>query len=325
MNAVVYTKYGSPDVLQLKEVKKPTPKNHEVLIKIKATTVTAADGLMRRGEPAWGRLILGLTGPRRRFQIPGIELAGVVEAVGKDVTRFKPGDELFGFTGFGAGAHAQFTCMPETGSLALKPANLGFEEAAAAVDGATTALFFLRDKANVQSGQKVLIIGASGSIGTYAVQLARHFGAEVTGVCSGKNVELVKSLGADKVIDYTKEDFTQSRETYDIIFDTVTKSSFARCKNVLAQNGRYLPTTGLVNAFLVRWTALTGGKRVISGMSIEKNDALAFLKGLIESEKLRIVIDKRYPLAQISEAHRYVDKGHKRGNVVISVTHGALL
>ncbi|MAT99266.1 MAG: NAD(P)-dependent alcohol dehydrogenase [Anaerolineaceae bacterium] len=321
MNAIVYEQYGPPDVLQLKEVAKPTPKNNELLIKVHATTVTAADGLMRRGEPRWGRLILGLRTPRKRFQIPGIELAGEIEAVGKDVNRFKPGDPVFGFTGFGAGAHAEYTCMPEKGSLALKPANISYEEAAAAVDGASTAYFFLKEKANMQSGQKVLIIGASGSIGTYAVQLAKHFGAEVTGVCSTRNIELVKSLGADKVIDYTQEDFSQSGETYDIIFDTVTKSSFSRCKDSLKPNGCYLPTTGLINSFLARWTSLTDGKQVISGMSIEKNEALAFLKGLIEAEQLKIIIDRRYPLAQIAEAHRYVDKGHKRGNVIITVAH----
>lgn len=319
MKAIVWTKYGPPDVLRLQTVEKPTPKDNEVLIRVFATTVTAADCLMRSGEPRWGRLILGLRKPRKRFQIPGVELAGEIEAVGKDVKRFKAGDQVFGFTGFGASAYAEYTCMPAKGSLCLKPANRSYEEAAAAVDGASTAFFFLRDKANIQPGQKVLIIGASGSIGSYAVQLARHFGAEVTGVCSTRNIELVKSLGANQVIDYTKEDFAQSGETYDIIFDTVTKSSFSRCKQSLKGNGCYLPTTGLINSFLMRWTSITGGKQVISGMSIEKNEALVFIKELIEAEKLKIVIDRRYPLAQIAEAQRYVEKGHKTGNVVITV------
>ena len=321
MKAIVYQEYGSPDVLQLKEIAKPTPKHNEVLIKIYATTVTAADCLMRKGEPRWGRLILGLRKPRKRYQIPGIELAGEIEAVGKDVKRFKVGEQVYGFTGFAASAHAQYSCMKEHGSLAIKPVNKSYAEAAAAVDGASTAYFFLKEKANIQPGQKVLIIGASGSIGTYAVQLAKYFGAKVDGVCSTRNIELVKSLGADKVIDYTKEDFTQSGATYDIIFDTVSKSSFSQCKKSLKEKGCYLPTTGLINSFLKLWTALLGGKRVISGMSVEKNEALVFLKELLETNKLKIIIDKCYPLTEIAEAHRYVDHGHKRGNVVITVEH----
>lgn len=321
MKAVVWAQYGSPDFLQLKEVQKPQIKDNELLIKVFATTVTAADCLMRSGEPAWGRLILGLRKPRKRFQIPGIELAGEVDAVGKAVKRFKKGDQVYGFTGFGAGAHAQYTRMPEKGSLALKPANKSYEEAVAAVDGASTALYFLKEKAHIQSGQHVLVIGASGSIGTYAVQLAKLFGAEVTGVCSTRNIDLVKSLGADHVIDYTQEDFTAGSQCYDIIFDTVTKSSFAHCKGSLTQNGCYIPTSGLLNSFLMRWTALRGGKRVISGMSIEKNKALATIRELIEAEKLKIVIDRRYPLAEIAAAHHYVAKGHKKGNVVITVDH----
>lgn len=319
MKAIVYEKYGTPDVLQLKDVEKPTPKANEVLIKVFATTVTSADSTMRKGEPLWGRLIIGLRKPRKKLTVLGLELAGEIEAIGTEVKRFKKGDRVFGFTGFGVGAYAEYKCMPEKGSLCLKPTNKSYEEAAAAVDGASTALFFLRDKANIQSGESVLIIGASGSIGTYAVQLAKYFGAAVTGVCSTKNIELVKSLGADKVIDYTQEDFTRNSETYDIIFDTVGKSSFSQCNGVLKGNGRYLPTTGLKNKFLSLWTSIIGGKQVVSGMSIEKTESLIFLKELIEAEKLQIIIDRCYPLAQIAEAHRYVDTGHKKGNVIITV------
>jgi NADPH:quinone reductase-like Zn-dependent oxidoreductase len=318
MKAMVYTTYGSPEVLQLKQIEKPTPSDVQVLIKVCATTVTSADCMMRRGEPLWGRVILGLRKPSRK--ILGLELAGVIEAVGKDVKRFRKGDQVYGFTGFGLGAHAEYVCMPEHGSLALKPVNKTYAEAAAAVDGASTALFFLRDKANIQPGQKVLINGASGSIGTYAVQLAKYFGAEVTGVCSTRNIELVRSLGADKVIDYTREDFTKNAEAYDIIFDTVGKSSFANCKNSMKKNGCYLPTTGLQNNFLMLWTSIRGGKQVKAGMSVQKQAALVFLKELIETDKLKIVIDKCFPLEQLAEAHRYVESGHKKGNVVITVT-----
>lgn len=318
MKAIVYTRYGPPDVLQLKEVAKPLPKDDQVLIKVHATSVTAADCLVRKCEPAWGKLILGLRGPRRK--IIGTELAGEIEAVGQDVKRFRQGDQVYGFTSFRLAAYAEYTCMPEKGSLGIKPTNLTYEQAAAAVDGGTTALFFLRDKGKIQPGEKVLINGASGSIGMYAVQLAKYFGAEVTGVCSGKNAELVKSLGADHVIDYTQEDFTQNKDAYDIIFDTVGKSSFARCKGALKENGRYLPTTGLNNNVLHLWTAVFGSKKVVSGMSIQKSDALVFLKDLIEAGKLQIIIDRTYPLEQIAEAHRYVETGHKRGNVIINIT-----
>jgi NADPH:quinone reductase-like Zn-dependent oxidoreductase len=319
VKAIVYTQYGPPDVLQLKEVEKPTPKDNEVLVKVHATTVTPSCCMVRKGNPLWGRIILGFTKPRKKT--PGIELAGEVEAVGKDVKRFRKGDQVYGFTGFGLGAYAEYTLMPEQGSLVLKPANMTYEEAAASVDGASTALFFLRDKGNIRSGQKVLIYGASGSIGTYAVQLAKYFGADVTGVCIARNSELVMSLGADKVIDYTQEDFTQNGETYDIIFDTVGKSSFARCKNSLTPNGCYLPTVGLINTALKLWTSLRGGKKVISGMSIEKKSALVFLKELFEAGTLKPVIDRCYPLEQIAQAHEYVEKGHKKGNVVITVSH----
>jgi NADPH:quinone reductase-like Zn-dependent oxidoreductase len=321
MKAIVYTQYGPPEVLQLAEVEKPTPKDNEVLIRIHATTVTPSDGLMRSGESVMGRIILGLTKPRRKFRILGTELAGEIESVGKNVKRFRPGDQVYGFRGFGTGTYAEYKCMSENGSLAIKPANLTCEEATAVVDGASTALFFLRDKGNIQSGQKVLIIGASGCIGSFAVQLARHFGAEVTGVCSTTNAELVKSLGADRVIDYTQEDFTKNNETYDIIFDTAGKSSFSRCKSSLKKNGRYLLTTGnmLANYILTLWTSMVGSKKFVFGLSIEKTEALIFLKELIEAGKIKPVIDRCYPLEQIAEAHRYVDTGHKKGNVVITV------
>jgi NADPH:quinone reductase-like Zn-dependent oxidoreductase len=324
MKAIVHTQYGSPDVLHLEEVPKPVPKDNEVLIKVYATTVTSAECGMRKGQPLWGRIILGLTKPRKKLRTLGLELAGEIEAVGKNVTRFRVGDQVFGFTGFGVGACAEYKCMPETGSLALKPVNKSYEEAVAVVDGASTALYFLRDKANILPGQKVLINGASGSIGTYAVQLAKYFEAEVTGVCGTRNVELVKSLGADHVIDYSQADFTKNRETYDVIFDTVGKSSFSRCKMVLKRDGCYISTTGLINYFLVLWTSIIGTKKVKSGMSVEKNKALIFLKEMVEADKLKIIIDRCYPLEQTAEAHRHVETGHKKGNVVITVEQDAI-
>jgi NADPH2:quinone reductase len=327
MKAIVYTDYGPPDVLQLKEVEKPAPKNNEVLIKVHATTVTHAEGMARRADSLMSRIFLGFRKPRKK--ILGMELAGEIESLGKDVRRFQKGDQVYGFTGFGLGAYAEYTCLPEKGSLAIKPANLTYAEAASIVDGGTTALFFLRDEGNIQSGQKVLVYGASGSIGTYAVQLAKYFGAEVTGVCSTANVQLVKSLGTDQVIDYTKEDFATNGETYDIIFDTVGKSSFSHCKNSLKENGRYLLTTGGLNFYLlVFWNLIRDrlpgrqtGKRIVCALSIEKKDALTFLRELIEAGRIKPVIDRCYPLEQIVEAHQYVDKGHKKGNVVITVSH----
>lgn len=321
MKAVVYTQYGAPEVLHLQEVEKPAPKDKEVLIRVRATSVTAADGLMRRGDGLTSRIVLGVGGPRRK--ILGTEVAGEIESIGKDVKRFKSGDQVYGFTGFGLGAYAEYVCMPEAGSLVIKPSTVTYEEAAAIADGATTALFFLRDKAHIQRGQRVLILGASGSIGTYAVQLAKHFGAEVAGVCSGKNAELVMSLGAERVFDYTREDFATSGETFDIIFDTVGKSSFSRCKGSLKKNGCYLVTTGnMVESYLrTWWTSMTDGKRFIFGMSIEKTSALLFVKELIEAGKIKPIMDRCYPLEQIVEAHRYVESGHKRGNVVITVAH----
>ena len=274
---------------------------------------------MRRGRPLWGRVVLGFLRPRRRMRTLGTELAGVVESVGRNVTRFRVGDEVFGFAGFRIGANAEYMRLDETASLSIKPTNTSFEEAAAAVDGASTALFFLRDKAGVGAGDRVLIVGASGSIGSFAVQLARHFGADVTGVCSTGNVEFVESLGAQRVIDYTREDFTRANAAYDIVFDTAGKSSFAACRGALAPGGRYVVTTGLINYLLALPMRAGRGKRVVTGISFDKSEALPFIRSLIEADRLRIVIDRCYPMEEIVEAHRYVDSGRKRGNVAIKV------
>lgn len=260
MKAIVCPKYGSPDVLQLREVEKPTPKDNEVLIKVYAASVTAADGMMRRGSPVYARLLLGLMRPKR--PIPGTGFSGVVEAVGQEVARFKEGDPVFGETGLGFGANAEWVCLPETGVLAAKPTQMTHEQAAPVCDGALTSLNFLKEIGNVQSGQSVLINGASGSLGTAAVQLAKHLGAGVTGVCSGANVELVKALGADRVIDYTKEDFTKAGQAYDVVFDTVGRSSFPRCKGALKPHGVYLsPVLSLPLLLQTMWTTRSDGPK----------------------------------------------------------------
>ena len=325
MKAIVLTKYGSPDVLKLKELKKPTPKDNEILIKIYATTATGGDCEIRKFKIPilfwlFLRIYVGIIKPRGNF-ILGQELAGEIEAVGKNVKRFKQGDSIFGTPGMGFGAYAQYICLPENRMLALKPANTTYEEAAVIPMGGYNALHFLR-KANVQNGQKVLIYGASGSIGTIAVQLAKYFGAEVTGVCSTTNLELVKSLGADKVIDYTKEDFTQSDEIYDVIFDVPGKSPFSGSLSSLKKNGLYvLANPSLLDIIRGLWTSITSSKKVITEFASEKIEDLVFLKELIEKGKIKSAIDRRYPLEQTAEAHRYVENGHKKGNVVITVEH----
>jgi NADPH:quinone reductase-like Zn-dependent oxidoreductase len=322
MKAIICTRYGPPEVLQLKEVEKPAPKDTEVLIKVHAATVASGDCWIRSSTyAAWfwlpARIMFGITKPRKKT--PGNELAGEIEAVGKDVKLFKKGDQVYGANrklSFG-GANAEYACFLED-EIAIKPADITYEEAATVPIGGLTALHILR-KGNIRSGQKVLIYGASGCVGTYAVQLARHFGAEVTGVCSTANLELVRSLGADKVIDYTKVDFTKNGETYDIIFDTVRKTSFSRCKNSIKKNGLYLTVDWPL--FQALWTSMIGSRKVIFGTPPIRAENLIFIKELIEAGKLKAVIDRRYPLEQIVEAHRYVDKGHKKGNVVITVGH----
>jgi NADPH:quinone reductase-like Zn-dependent oxidoreductase len=322
MKAVVCTKYGPPEVLQLQEVEKPTPKVNEVLIKVYATTVTLYDCWQRSGTapPGFGLLYRLATGFRKPKQpIFGTELAGEIEAVGKDVKLFRKGDQIFGYTGMSLGAYVEYICLPEDGVLAIKPNNMTFEEAAAVQQGALTALYFLR-KANIQSGQKVLIFGASGGVGTFAVQLAKHFGAEVTGVASTAKLELVKYLGADKVIDYTKEDFTKNGETYDVIFDTVGKSVVRRSKRSLKRDGFYLFTTfGLPKLFKILWHKMRSKMKVFLGTLEETTEDLIFLRDLIEARKLKSVIDRSYLLEQAAEAHRYVETGQKKGQVVITI------
>jgi len=329
MKAIVWTEYGPPEVLQLKEVATPTPQDDEVLIRIYATTVTAGDCEQRSLKlPFWlalpMRAYVGLQRPKR-ITILGMELAGEIEAVGNDVTRFRNGDQVFAATGFARmGTYAEYICLPEEpedGALALKPANLTYEEATAVPVGGLEALHFLRQGA-IQSEQQVLINGAGGTIGTFAVQLAKYFGAEVTGVDSTEKLDMLRSIGADQVIDYTREDFTNSGETYDVVLDVVGKSSFSGTIQSLKQDGCYLlANPGLSQMVRGRWTSRISSKKVIFGAAHLKTDDLLFLKELIEAGKLKSVIDRCYPLEQAAEAHRYVETGHKKGHVVLTIDH----
>ena len=322
MKAIICTKYGPPEVLQLQEVEKPTPKDNQVLIKIHATTAFMGDCEMRGLRFSFMmrflmRLAFGFRGPRKK--ILGQELAGEIESIGNDVKLFKKGDQVFATTGFVFGGYAEYVCLPEDGVISIKPTNITFEEAAAVPVGGTNALYFIK-KGDIKKGQKVLIIGAGGSIGTMGVQLAKYYGAEVTAVDSTKKLDMLRSIGADHVVDYTQEDYSKNEETYDVIFDVAGKSSFSGSKRVLKKKGILL----LANprfSHVIRglWTKMASGKNVISGGVVEKSEDLVFLKELIEAGKIKSVIDRRYPLEQIVEAHRYVDTGQKAGNVVINV------
>ena len=322
MKAIVWTQYGSPYVLQLREVEKPSPRDNEVLIKIHAATVTIGDCEVRSlkisiliGLPI--RLYAGLRKPKR-ITILGQELAGEIEAVGKEVTRFKKGDLIFAATFFRFGAYAEYICLPEQ-YLVLRPANMTYQEAATIPTGGINGLHFLRT-ANVQSGESILINGAGGSIGTYALQIAKSFGADVTAVDSAEKLAMLRSIGADHVIDYTKEDFTKNGETYDVIIDVIGRSSFSRSVRALKPNGRYILGNASFSGMIrQRWTPMRSGKKVIVAVARYKPEDYAFLKELIEAGKLKSIIDRCYPLEQTAEAHRYVDEGHKKGNVVITI------
>lgn len=318
MKAIIYEQYGSPAVLKLKEVETPLPKDNEVLIRVHATAVNSGDIRLRKADPFAVRFVFGLLSPK--IPILGVVLAGEIVTVGKNVKLFKAGDKVYGKTGMDFGAYAEYKCLPENAVLAIKPAYLTYEEAAAIPFGGTTALFFLR-KANISSGQKVLIYGASGAVGTSAVQLAKYFGAEVTAVCSTGNVAMLQSLGADKVIDYSKEDFSKSGDNYDIILDTVGKSPFKGSVRSLKKNGKYIRVVHMALGPILKgiWISMTSSKKVIGGQIKETAENMVFLNGLIESGKLKPVIDRTYPFEQIIDAHTYVEKGHKKGNVVITV------
>ena len=321
MKAMICTQYGPAEVLQLAEVEKPAPKAAEVLVRINATSVTSGDCRIRGLNVPTGfgilvRLTFGFRRPRKA--VLGMNLAGVIESVGDSVNVFKVGDQVFGTSGMNLGAYAEYICLPENSVLAIKPKNMSDEQAAALPFGTLSALSFLRDKGKIESGQNVLIYGASGSVGSAAVQLARYFGATVTAVCSAANVEMVKELGAQRLIDYNKEDFTQLGEQYDIVFDTVGKTPFAKTLQTLKPNGRYLlAVAGLPLQIRALWTSLIGNKKVIAGVAGETKADLEFLKALFEAGKLKPVIDRCYAFEQIPEAHQYVDSGHKKGNVVI--------
>lgn len=326
MNAIEYKNYGTPAVFELNQVAKPTPKADEVLVKIHASTVTAADIMMREGKPVIGRLYLGIKQPKRT--ILGFEFAGEVVEVGNAVTRFKVGDAVFGGTTT-LGCYAEYACISESDVITTMPDGIRYEEAAPMSGSAVTVWNFLVRVANIQRGQKILIIGASGGVGTYAVQLAKHLGAVVTGVCSTQNVALVKSLGADEVIDYTQADFTQNGEQYDIIFDTVNKSSFSACNKSLAPKGVYMPTVFGVGILGQMLAAAIGGKKIKSSSTglLPQKTRLGYLeevKTLLQTGKIKTVVDRTYPLNQMTEAHTYVEKGHKKGSVIISINgaHG---
>jgi NADPH:quinone reductase-like Zn-dependent oxidoreductase len=327
VKVVLHTRYGPADLLELKEVEKPTPKEDEVLIAIKATTVSTGDCNIRnftfvtKSMLPMARLMFGVRKPWKA-RVLGTELAGEVERVGAGVRRFKTGDRVVASTGMAGGGHAEYVCLPETGALAIKSNALSWEEAVAIPFGANTALYFLRDLGCVQAGQEVLIIGASGSIGSAGVQLAKHFGATVTAVCSAANVEMVKSLGAQNVIDYTKEDFTRNTKEYDLILDIVGATSFDRCQKLLKPKGVFLQNI-MSWAAMARmiWTSVTGGKKLKGGVAMEDRRRMLFIADLVKAGKLRPVIDRSYPLERIAEAFRYVEQGHKKGNVVITVSH----
>jgi NADPH:quinone reductase-like Zn-dependent oxidoreductase len=331
MKAIVFTEYGTPDVLKLKEMAKPAPKDNEILVKVHATPVNYGDLTARNfanltsrefnmPAPLYlpARMAFGWSKPK--VNILGSELGGEVEAVGRDVTKFKVGDQVFAYVGMGMGANAEYICISESGTVALKPANLSYEEAVTLPYGAIMATSLL-GKANIQRGQKVLINGASGGIGSMAVQLAKYYGAEVTGVCGTPRLAFVKSLGADKVIDYTKEDFTQNGETYDLVFDILGRSSFSKLKRSLKPNGIYLLASYKMKALLdMLWTSLTGSKqKVICAFANETAESLEFVKKLVEEGKVKAIVDKSFPMEQAAEAHRYVESGHKQGNVVIAM------
>jgi NADPH:quinone reductase-like Zn-dependent oxidoreductase len=317
MKAIVYTKYGPPGVLQLKEVEKPTLKDNEILVKVMATAINSGDWRLRKADPFGVRLFFGLTKPK--INILGCVFSGEIEKTGKEVTLFKVGDQVFGATDMRFGAYAEYKCMPENGALALKPNNITHNEAAVIPFGGTTALFFIK-KANITSGQKILINGASGAVGSAAVQLAKYFGADVTGVCSTPNIDLVKSLGADKIIDYTKDDFTGNGETYDVIFDTVNTLSISDSLGSLNKKGiLILSAAGMSGMIRGLWASMTGTGKVMTGLIKQTAEDISFLKELVEAGKMRAVIDRTYPLEQTAEAHAYVEKGHKKGNVAIEL------
>lgn len=317
MKAAVYQQYGAPEVLQIQELTKPSPKSNEVLIRIRATAVTSGDCRLRAADPFAVRFFFGLFSPSKK--VLGEDLSGEVEAVGSAVTRFKPGDQVFGAAGMGFGAHAEYICLPENGAIDFKPENMTHEEAAASVFGGATAYHFVK-KANIQPGQKVLVYGASGAVGSAAVQLARYFGAEVTGVCSGANAAMVKNIGATDVIDYTQTDFSKTGKTWDVVYETVNKAPVSSCFAAVKNGGTLLLGAAMLPEMMRgKWASLGSGKKVIAGVAFATPESIAFLRKLMAEGHFKPVIDRQFPLAQIADAHRYVDMGHKKGNVAIAV------